>query len=245
MGSLSESSEPGPEIASGIQSSGIQPSAIEAGLEPSEASRVYDRIGKSLALGGPFEGRARALAHSWLEVQARDRVLEVGVGLGLTLEVVAGRLGEGRLVGVDVSPRLLQLSAKRAPRAQLVRGSIDQLPLPDACFDWVVVAYTLDLLPSAMIPLALAELRRVLKPSGKLVLCSLSEGETWLESSLMATWKWIHRALGPAAVGGCRPLRLGPLLPAAGLSLIRRQHVGQLGTPSEVLLCAPASREQS
>ena len=111
-----------------------------------------------------------------------------------------------------------------------------ELPCRDASFDWAVATYTLDLLPSPAIPAALSELRRVLRPEGRLVLCSLSEGQTWLESCLMATWKRIHRAFGPAAVGGCRPLTLAPLLPDAGLTLLRSQHVGQLGTPSEVLL---------
>ena len=213
-----------------------RPSEIEAGLEPREAGRVYDRIGKSLALGGPFEGRARALAQSWLEVEPGQRVLEVGVGLGATLEVLAGRLEGGQVLGVDVSARLLGLAGRRAPQARLVFGSVTELPCRDASFDWAVATYTLDLLPSPAIPAALSELRRVLRPEGRLVLCSLSEGQTWLESCLMATWKRIHRAFGPAAVGGCRPLTLAPLLPDAGLTLLRSQHVGQLGTPSEVLL---------
>jgi ubiquinone/menaquinone biosynthesis C-methylase UbiE len=216
------------------------PSDIEAGLEPGEAGRVYDRIGRSLALGGPFEGRARGLAQSWLEVEPGQRALEVGVGLGSTLEILQGRIGEGQLVGVDVSQRLMSLAAARAPRAHLVRGSVSALPCRDACFDWVVVAYTLDLLPSSLISVALRELRRVLRPQGRLVLCSLSEGQTWLESCLMATWKRIHRTLGPSVVGGCRPLELAPLLPGAGLELLRRQHVGQLGTPSEVILAGRA-----
>jgi len=212
-----------------------RPSEIDAGLEPREAGRVYDRIGKSLALGGPFEGRARALAQSWLQVEPGQRALEVGVGLGSTLEVLAGRSEGGQLLGVDVSPRLLGIASRRAPRARLVLGSVTALPCSDESFDWVVVAYTLDLLPSPAIPVALRELRRVLRPEGRLVLCSLSEGQTRLEACLMATWKGIHRILGPAAVGGCRPLTLRPLLEEAGLRLLRAEHVGQLGTPSEVL----------
>lgn len=220
----------------------IPASDISAGLEPGEAGRVYDRIGKSLALGGPFEGRARGLAQSWLEVQPGQRALEVGVGLGSTLEVLQGRVGEGQLIGVDVSERILKIAGARAPRARLVRGSVTALPCPDESFDWVVVAYTLDLLPSPAIVSALGELRRVMRPEGRLVLCSLSEGETWLESCLMSTWKRIHRTFGPAAVGGCRPLNLAPLLPGSGLELLRREHVGQLGTPSEVLLVGKGKR---
>jgi ubiquinone/menaquinone biosynthesis C-methylase UbiE len=116
---------------------------------------------------------------------------------------------------------------------------VTALPCPTASFDWAFACYTLDLLPGAEIPRALAELRRVLRPEGRLILCSLSEGQTWLETALMWAWKVIHRRLGPAIVGGCRPLTLAPLLPDAGLELVRSQHVGQLGTPSEVLLARP------
>ena len=54
----------------------------------------------------------------------------------------------------------------------------------------------------------------------------------------MSLWQGIHRVLGPAAVGGCRPLELGGLLEAAGFQVLRSEHVGQLGTPSSVVLAA-------
>ena len=63
----------------------------------------------------------------------------------------------------------------------------------------------------------------------------LGVGEAWLERLFMGLWSRIH-ALAPAQVGGCRPLELSPFLAAAGFHVVRRQHVGQLGTPSEVLL---------
>ena len=50
----------------------------------------------------------------------------------------------------------------------------------------------------------------------------------------MGLWKRIHR-FAPARVGGCRPLSLEPLVKAAGLEVVQRPHVGQLGMPSEVL----------
>ena len=88
---------------------------------------------------------------------------------------------------------------------------------------------------------ALRALRPLLGPEGRAVFCTLTEGEGLLESALIGTWKVIHRALGPAAVGGCRPLQLAPQLAEAGFEVLRREHVGQLGTPSEVLLARVAS----
>lgn len=222
------------------EGSGAEASELAAGLAPAEAARVYDRIGLGLALGGPFEGRARRLAQDWLAPEGSQRVLEVGVGLGGTLARLSQEAPATRRVGVDVSAKLLARCAQRDPGALLVRGSVTALPCPDASFARAFAAYTLDLLPRATIPLALVELRRVLAPDGRLVVCSLAEGQGALERALMGTWKRIHRLCGPAQVGGCRPLTLAPLLPGAGLRVLRHEHVSQLGTPSEVFLLAPS-----
>jgi len=122
-----------------------------------------------------------------------------------------------------------------------VRGSATDPPLARASFDWLYVGYTLDLFPLARIVPALVELRELLAPEGRAVICSLSPGRSALERGLMSLWQGIHRVLGPAAVGGCRPLELGGLLEAAGFQVLRSEHVGQLGTPSSVVLAAPGS----
>lgn len=208
---------------------------LERGLEPRAAARVYDRIGSKLAMGEPFEGRAKALAASWVQPRTGQRLLEVGVGTGAFLEA-ASQLDGVQAVGLDVSCEMLRLTRERAPGAQLVRGSATAPPLARASFDWLYVGYTLDLFPLDSIVPALVELRQLLAPGGQAVLCSLGPGRSWLERSLMTLWQGFHRALGPAAVGGCRPLELVGLLERAGFAVLRQEHVGQLGTPSTVVL---------
>ena len=210
---------------------------LERGLEPRAAARVYDRIGSKLAMGEPFEGRAKALAASWIEPQPGQRVLEVGVGTGAFLEQVS-QLEGVRALGLDVSAEMLRLTRARAPRALLVRGSATDPPLARASFDWLYVGYTLDLFPLERIVPTLVELRGLLAPGGRAVLCSLSPGRSVLERGLMTLWQGFHRVLGPAAVGGCRPLELVGLLEQAGFQVLRAEHVGQLGTPSSVVLAS-------
>ncbi|MDC3378687.1 class I SAM-dependent methyltransferase [Planctomycetota bacterium] len=209
---------------------------IEHTLTPREAKRFYDRYGTKLDWSDPFEGRAKAVAHSWVGLQPGDRVLELGIGCGHFQAHAAQRVGAtGASVGVELSTTMLELTRAKAPAAHLVHGNMLSLPLASGSFDWGFSSYVLDLLPLHAIAPALREARRVLKAGAPLVLCSLTEGQTRAERLIIAMWKGIH-ALGPAHVGGCRPVCLQPLLREAGFEIERSEHVGQLGVPSEVIL---------
>jgi demethylmenaquinone methyltransferase/2-methoxy-6-polyprenyl-1,4-benzoquinol methylase len=209
---------------------------IEDTISEAQAQRFYDRYGKRLEFSDAFEGRAKALAWSWCESSPGQRVLELGVGTGQFQALAAERSrGQGVVVGLDISRTMLELAQERAPAARQVQGSVAALPFADQSFDWVFSSYTFDLLPLGLIEVALAEVRRVLRPEGQVVLCGLTEGRAALERLFMFLWGGIHR-VAPAQVGGCRPLTLTPLLEAAGFEVLRREHVGQLGTPSEVIL---------
>jgi ubiquinone/menaquinone biosynthesis C-methylase UbiE len=103
---------------------------------------------------------------------AQGRVLEVGIGTGLNLAHYDKARIE-KLVGVDPAQQMHRLARKRMARAGLevdiVGLSAEKLPLPDASFDTVVMTYTLCSIPDP-VP-AVREMRRVLKPGGKLLFC--------------------------------------------------------------------------
>ena len=99
---------------------------------------------------------------------ARGLVLEIGVGSGLNLSLYSPSMG--RVVGLDPSPELLSLARKRSAQAMvpisLIRASAENLPFADAAFDGIVMTWTLCSIPN---PIAtLDEMRRVLKPGGRL-----------------------------------------------------------------------------
>src|SRR5690242_5336144 len=100
---------------------------------------------------------------------ARGLVLEIGVGSGPNLPLYGPAVD--RVYGIDPSPELLQRASKRLPEAcvpvSLIRASADRLPFGDAGFDTLIITWTLCSIanPSA----ALAEMRRVLKPGGRLL----------------------------------------------------------------------------
>ena len=100
---------------------------------------------------------------------ARGLVLEVGVGSGVNLPLYGPAVT--RVFGLDPSPELLRLASKRAADVvipvSLLRASAEDLPLADAVFDTIVMTWTLCSIPNPTA--ALTEMRRVLRPGGRLL----------------------------------------------------------------------------
>jgi ubiquinone/menaquinone biosynthesis C-methylase UbiE len=100
---------------------------------------------------------------------AAGRVLDVGVGSGLNLAFYGDKTE--RVFGVDPSSELLRFAEKRARKAaipvELLLGSSEALALENKSIDTVVLTFTLCTIGAPVA--ALAEMRRVLKPGGKLL----------------------------------------------------------------------------
>jgi len=97
------------------------------------------------------------------------RVLEIGIGSGLNLPFYSDAVSA--MVGIEPSPELLAMAQKRADKApfatELVNSPAEDMPFANASFDTVLTTWTLCSIGEPLV--ALAEMRRVLKPAGKLV----------------------------------------------------------------------------
>lgn len=199
-----------------------------------DARQLYNRLGSGLERSHRFEERAKALALELLAVEEGQRVLHVGVGTGMEHAVLQRAAGpRGLVVGHDLARGMLELTRRRAD-TPLCEGDVVQLPCRTGMFDRIFSAYLLDLIPLVAIPAVLRECRRALRPGGRLVLVSLTEGVNLPSRLFVAGWTLVYR-LNPRWLGGCRPLQLAPLLEAAGFAVERRVVV-QRGFPSEVLV---------
>jgi ubiquinone/menaquinone biosynthesis C-methylase UbiE len=153
---------------------------------------------------------------------ARGLVLEIGVGSGLNLSLYGPAVG--RVVGLDPSSELLRLARKRATRAvipvSMVRASAERIPFADAAFDAVVMTWTLCSIPNPIA--ALIEMRRVLKPVGRLLFV-----EHGLSPEIRIA-RWQHR-LTPywrRIGGGCHINRkMDDLIRTAGFQGRRRNRL--------------------
>src|SRR5438105_12614919 len=109
-----------------------------------------------------------------LEVQPDDRVLEVGFGPGVAIELIAARATRGLVAGVDSSDVMVRQATKRNWQAvqdgpvQLRQGSVSELPLPDASFTKVLALHSIYFWPS--VEAGLRELYRVLSTGGRLAI---------------------------------------------------------------------------
>jgi SAM-dependent methyltransferase len=114
--------------------------------------------------------RRRELVHEALGAEPGERVLDAGCGPGFYVAELLDRVGpEGSVVGVDASTQMLALAAKRAEgHADLRQGDVIALPVEDADFDRALSVQVLEYVVD--IPAALAELRRALRPGGRVVI---------------------------------------------------------------------------
>jgi ubiquinone/menaquinone biosynthesis C-methylase UbiE len=147
---------------------------------------------------------------------AQGLVLEVGVGSGVNLPLYGRSVT--RFVGLDPSPELLRLASRRTADVvipvSLLRASAEHLPLADAVFDTVVVTWTLCSIPNPIA--ALTEMRRVLRPGGRLLFV-----EHGLSPEIRIA-RWQHR-LTPCwkrIGGGCHlDRKMDDLIRAAGFQI--------------------------
>lgn len=127
-------------------------------------SALYDR-----AFEASEEAGLRGMRRDLLK-QARGRVLELGSGTGLNLELYPHE-GLDRLVLTEPDPHMFKQLRKRAeegcPGADLVEAGAESLPFEDGSFDTVVVTLVLCTVPDQ--PAALREISRVLAPGGQLL----------------------------------------------------------------------------
>lgn len=105
--------------------------------------------------------------------QPGERVLDLACGTGAVAREVMTRISpNGSLVGVDISPDMLRVASEvvgtREGVVQWQQASAESLPLPDASFDVALCQQGLQFFPDKQG--ALRELRRVLKPGGRVAL---------------------------------------------------------------------------
>lgn len=165
---------------------------------------------------GPFSRQRRKVVPL-----ASGRVLEIGIGTGLNLQHY-DRTRVAQVIGLDPGVEMHPLAQKRARAAgiavQLVALSAERIPFDDATFDTVLVTYTLCTIPDPLA--ALREMRRVLKPGGRLIFCEHGLARD------AAVRRW-QRRLTPAwsrLAGGCHLDRDIPgLLQQAGFRFMDLQ----------------------
>jgi demethylmenaquinone methyltransferase/2-methoxy-6-polyprenyl-1,4-benzoquinol methylase len=207
----------------------------EAAASYTRLSRWYDRLGRSSE--GPHITEGLRL----LNVQPGERVLEIGFGTGHSLVTLAHAIGStGQVIGIDLSPGMIDVARKQLRKGNtpngvtLNRGSALHLPYAAASFDAVFSSFMLDLIDTPDIPIVLCEMRRVLKPNGRLGLVSMSKA--CASNVIVKVYERFHRWL-PKLID-CRPIYLQNAVKSAGLHCEAQHSRSMWGIPVEIVIAA-------
>jgi arsenite methyltransferase len=146
--------------------------ATRLGYEPQAVDGLAERAVESFAgVGNPFSLR---------RLRAGERVVDVGSGAGFDSFIAAGQVGpEGRVVGVDMTPEMLEKSSKTAALLGLAHvefrhGYAESLPIEDAWADTVISNGVINLCADKRA--VFEEIRRVLRPGGSLQFADIANG---------------------------------------------------------------------
>jgi len=197
--------------------------------------RVWDKTApgydKQIAF---FEKTWFTGGREWLTSRARGQVLEVAVGTGRNLP---GYPAEVTLAGIELSPAMLAIARQRAAdlgrEADLRDGDAERLPFDDASFDTVLCALSLCTIPSP--EAAVGEMRRVLRPGGRLLLLD-HIGSTW--PPLYAA-QWLAERVTIRTAGEHFTRRQLPLVQAAGFQIMETERL-RAGTVERIHAVKPA-----
>jgi SAM-dependent methyltransferase len=134
-----------------------------------DAPAWYNRLIDNLQ----FQAMRRALAIA--QIPQGARFLDIGCGTGRWLRRYQQR--GFRALGLDATLGMLRTAREHGTAAPLVTGDAQRLPFPDASFDAVSDVTVVQHIPLASQPQVLAEMLRVLKPGGRLILVELIIGQ--------------------------------------------------------------------
>lgn len=180
---------------------------------------VYD------VLFGPVMRSGRMRTVRAVNALGQGRILEVGVGTGLSLPHYDRAF---RIVGIDVSADMLTVARERVAERQvgnveaIIEMDAEKLDFPDASFDIVVAMYVMSVVPNPA--RCLAEMRRVCKPDGAIMICNhfytAEDARRAFVQMLTPLARWL----------GWRPdFRLETLLSDGNLEVVSNQPVPPLG----------------
>jgi len=169
----------------------------------------------------------RRVVRAALALRPGDRVLDVGVGPGLLAAEMAAEVGRtGRICGIDISDSMLAIASTRAgggPGIELEAASVARIPHPVESFDVVVSTQVFEYVDD--VAGALDEVRRVLRPAGRVVLLDTDWGSAVWRSGDDARMARVLAAFEDHLADPHLPRTLTDVLAKSGFTLTHQQVV--------------------
>jgi demethylmenaquinone methyltransferase/2-methoxy-6-polyprenyl-1,4-benzoquinol methylase len=198
---------------------------IEKTTHSGRITELYSRLAWMYDFFTDHELAHHKKAVQMAEIKENDVVLEVACGTGRATVEIAKLIGEkGKFYAIDLTQEMLGRAKNKLRKHNLLDkvdlklGDAKNLPFPDETFDIVYNAYMFDLIDIDEFSAILSEFKRVLKPSGKLVLVNMSKNK-----AIKTLYEFLYerRLLGFTS-GSCRPVFMKPFLEEAGFEKVER-----------------------
>ncbi|MFL5932744.1 MAG: bifunctional demethylmenaquinone methyltransferase/2-methoxy-6-polyprenyl-1,4-benzoquinol methylase UbiE [Gaiellaceae bacterium] len=208
-----------------MQTGRLAPEAVRSMFD--RISPVYDAMNRTMTLGLDQRWRRATVA---AVVRPGDRVLDACCGTG-DLAVAASRVG-ARVTGLDFSEQMLERARRKSSEVEWVQGDALALAFEDGSFDAATVGFGVRNL--ADLERGLAELRRVLRPGGRVAILEITRPRGLLAPFYRLWFDGLVPLLGKLLPGGSAytylpasvrrfpaPEELAALLRAAGFEDVR------------------------
>ena len=214
-------------------------------IDQQDLARRNDKVRRSWAKQAPrydksigfFERRVFGRSHrAWACSRATGDVLEVAIGTALNLLHYPR---EARVTGIDLSREMLEIGRNRAHElgreVELREADAHDLPFDEASFDSVVCTYSLCNIPDPQ--RAVDEMKRVLRPGGKLILVdhirAAAKPVLWLQKTIEFFTVRLE--------GENMTRRPAEQVEATGFSIVERQRLGPAGVVERLVATKQAS----
>ena len=208
-----------------VESGRLAPEAVRSMFD--RISPVYDAMNRTMTIGLDQRWRRATVA---AVVRPGDRVLDACCGTG-DLAVAALQAG-ATVTGLDFSERMLERARRKSGEIEWVQGDAEKLPFEDASFDAATVGFGVRNL--ADLERGLAELRRVLRPDGRVAILEITKPSGLLAPFYRLWFDGFVPLLGKVLPGGAAytylpasvrrfpgPAELAEMIEAAGFREVR------------------------
>lgn len=162
----------------------------------------YELVNRIITFG--LSSRTRMELVKLADIRPGMTVLDAGCGPGTLSEMIAERMREGRLFLLDPLDEMLWQAFRNLMRfdieIEFVKGLMEEIPLPSEMFDLVVASYSIrDCMDRDR---AIAEMKRVLKRGGRLMLLDITRPENGFDRIVSAHMKYFVPLLSSIAYRG-------------------------------------------